>query len=170
MRVVHVSDDVSREALYPQKRRYFTLFFMGYARDLVAFSSELVKSIPADWPIVTIATNLHRVTPSIIDQSKKMAAISNAAVMWAHSDSDHDFSVNPYLWSGNIGRMASSNKKCFLGSSIPTHYYSVARVSGYDKWYGNLSDLCLDLSVAIKSELVEHVTIESKINVKTGVR
>ena len=145
MRVVQVNDDISPEALYPEKRRYFSLFFIGYPR-------------------------VFHPNKEALEHVKKTSSISNAAVMWTASDTDTDFSLIPFLWSAQIGRLVSSNKKCFFGSPIPSPYRPISKIVGYDNWYNFLPKLCEDLAVVIRNELIENVTIESKINARAGVR
>ena len=170
MRIVTDTDDISPESLYPVKRRYFSLFFMGNPSDLSLFTSELCNHLPIDWPIIIFDSKISHVSLSSMAKIPQMAAISNAAILWTSSDSDSDFSLNPYFWSAYIGRFVSSNKKCLFGSSVPTAYRPISKIVGHDKWYQELKSLCADLSLIIKNELLEHVTIESTIHVKNGVR
>lgn len=161
MRRITYLDELSIENLFPEKRRYFSIYYMGY--NISLFEEFLKKSIPNNWPVNIFDSSVVASGRSI-EFMHRASSMANAVVFWSSSNSECDFSSLPYLWCSQIGRHISSNKKFFGGSSAPCVFKAAADVVGGVEWYSDLGLLCNDLASAVSSELLEFVDINMNID------
>lgn len=171
MRILNEKSDISSQAIYPEKRRYFNLYFMGTDGDFSLFQQCMDKYIPFDWPINCFVWQSEGVSAEIVSFNRTAASICNAAVYWSNNDYEFGHEFRKEIWAAQMGRLVSSNKKFFGGSSnLLCAVPYISNILGNKNWYESMYDMCVDLSKVIKDELIEVVTIKSAIQVTVGTR